>query len=377
MLRSRRQQYGELPVQAGRGRGATVWRAIFGAAVLLVVALFSDNAAAQICNFRCNPTPPVTANSAVATQAALLDIGSRFLQRLGALSSFPTAASPFNNPQGGGADAPADRYRTWLEGYGLRSHTDAQGDFLGDRRKTYGVVAGAGMTVAPGINLGLSVDQSRTDVNVAGGTQSGQFDLTQIAAIASFERGPWNLGTSVVHGMADINTTRLDAGTSTASYDARLWAAMAELSYFWALPNNSRIVPKLTFDWTRSDTDAFAETGGANPASGTAVTTKRVRAMVGGEAGHSWLVDRTIMDFLLYARLVNNLTQDMGQLQVTDTVNAPQFVTGVRESKYGMDGGATLSAKLTDAVRVYAVYDGRFRTNYNSHSGIVGAEFRF
>ena len=53
---------------------------------------------------------------------------------------------------------------------------------------------------------------------------------------------------------------------------------MAELSYFWALPNNSRIVPKLSFDWTQSHTDAFSEIGGALPVTASAVTASRVRA---------------------------------------------------------------------------------------------------
>ena len=39
--------------------------------------------------------------------------------------------------------------------------------------------------------------------------------------------------------------------------------------------------------------------------------------------------------------------------------------------------GATLSAKVTDAVRLYAVYDGRFRSNFTSHTGTAGVEFRF
>ena len=101
--------------------------------------------------------------------------------------------------------------------------------------------------------------------------------------------------------------------------------------------------------------------------------------LVGGELGHSWLVDRRVMDVSVYGRLVDNLTQDFGALQVTDTtgVNLPQPVAGVKESTLGADAGATLSAKVTDLARLYAVYDDRFRSNFTSHSGTVGVEFRF
>jgi hypothetical protein len=77
--------------------------------------------------------------------------------------------------------------------------------------------------------------------------------------------------------------------------------------------------------------------------------------------------------------LVDNLSQNFGALQISDPagLNQPQLVAGVRESELGADAGATLSAKVTDVVRLYAVYDGRFRSNFTSHTGTVGAEFRF
>lgn len=357
----------------------------FAAGFLLIVAASGGDAAAQCSrvgpNLACVDAPASTGNTERSSQAALLDVGSQFLQRFGALYSFRTAASVGNNPQGGGAEASTEqRYRTWLEGYGLRSHTEAQGDFSGDQRRTAGAVAGAGVTIAPGFNVGLSVDQSQTHIDVTGAAQSGRIGLTQIGAIAAYEQGPWNLSATLVHGFADVHSSRFDTGgNSTAAYQATLWGAMAEVSYYRALPNNSRFVPKLTIDWMRSRTDPFVETGGTTPIAGTAVSASRVRMLFGGEFGHSWLLDRRVMDFSVYGRLVDNLTQNFGALQVTDTtgVNLPQLVAGVKESTLGADAGATLSAKMTDVVRLYAVYDGRFRSNFTSHTGTVGVEFRF
>ena len=135
----------------------------------------------------------------------------------------------------------------------------------------------------------------------------------------------------------------------------------------------------MVFDGTQTRTDAFAEIGGVTPVSGSAVTARRVRMLIGGEFGHSWFTRKTIMDFSIFGRLVDNLSQNFGALQISDPtgLNAPQFVAGVRESQLGADAGAQLSAKVTDLVRVYAVYDGRFRSNFTSHTGTVGAEIRF
>jgi uncharacterized protein with beta-barrel porin domain len=370
--------------------------ALGAAALLVITASFTGEAsAAPACvvggpgPFVAPPIPcptptPTTdsasANSHLSAGAGLLDLGTQFMQRFNAVSSFRTGASNANNPQGGGAEPDAERYRTWFEGYGLRSVTDAQGTFTGDSRKTYGGVAGIGATLAPGVNVGLSVDRSQTLIDVADAAQTGRIDLTQVGALASFEHGPWTLGMTAVHGFGDVHSSRFDpAGTSLATYHAQLSAAMTELSYYWALPDNSRLVPKLTFDWLHSRTNAFTEIGGTAPITGSAVAATRVRMLIGGELGHSWLIDRRVMDFSVYARLVDNLSQDIGSLQIAlaDGTSTPSFVAGVRESTYGADAGTTLSAKVTDMMRLYIVYDGRYRSNLVSHSGTIGAELRF
>ena len=91
------------------------------------------------------------------------------------------------------------------------------------------------------------------------------------------------------------------------------------------------------------------------------------------------MVGRPDFDFAVYGRLVDNLAQNIGDLIINDTtvITTPQLVTGVRESTLGADAGATFSVKVSQAARLYAVYDGRFRSNLTSHAGTVGAEFRW
>jgi hypothetical protein len=158
----------------------------------------------------------------------------------------------------------------------------------------------------------------------------------------------------LIRGFADVHTARFDVGEqSSAANQASLWAAMVELSYYWSLPENSRSQGHLRLAATRAD--AFTEIGGSTPITGSAVTATRLRLLVGAELGHSWLVDRRILDFAVYARLVDNLSQNFGT-QTVLLANEPSLsllVSGVRESQLGADAGATLSAKVTDAMRIY------------------------
>jgi uncharacterized protein with beta-barrel porin domain len=364
---------------------AAVW--LIAVSFLVLTALVSEGRAQEVitCHEICPPptrnTPP-TPNGSIfnSAQGILFDAATKFMQSGEAISSFRNAASSGNNPQGGGADGTYARYRTWFEGYGIASRTSARNDFPGDHRRTWGGIAGIGVNITPDATVGLSVDQSRAKIDVAGLPQQGTINLTQIGALASFSRGPWQLNTMIIYGNGRVHSERIDVGgTPVASYGARLWAGMAEFSYYVALPHNSRIVPKLTIDGTWTHTDGFVEAGGAMPVAGSSVSSNRARLLLGGEVGHTWLVDRTIMDFLVYARFVDNFVQNVGALQVSDPAGGftPTTVFGVPESTLGGDAGAMLSAKLNDVARLYLVYDGRYRSNFTSHSGTFGAEFRF
>jgi hypothetical protein len=99
-------------------------------------------------------------SSDVSAGAALTDLGSNFLRRLGDQATYGFDKALGTNPGGGGASESTEepRFRTWGELYGASVKTDAIGDFVGDKRITYGGVAGLGARLAPGVNVGLSVD---------------------------------------------------------------------------------------------------------------------------------------------------------------------------------------------------------------------------
>ena len=73
------------------------------------------------------------------------------------------------------------------------------------------------------------------------------------------------------------------------------------------------------------------------------------------------------------------MVQDIGALQISLASGAgvSASIAGVRESTLGADAGAAVSARVSEYLRLYAIYDGRFRSNFTSHSGTLGAEVRW
>jgi uncharacterized protein with beta-barrel porin domain len=334
------------------------------------------------------PTPASTSDIHLSTPSTVLEIGTRFLRHLGTEAASRATGAPGQfSPSGGGADFDGaqsgttqinDRYRAWFEAYGVRSQMDARGDFGGDRRRILGGVAGLGMTLTPGVSVGLSVDQSRSDVDVIQFTQSSKIDLTQIGGNIAFESGPWVLGVAAIHGFGNVHAQRGTTSPSVASYDTQLWGALTELSYLWNA-GNWRVVPKIGMDWARTTSDAFTESGGPLPVRGTEQIAERTRVFGGAEVGYTWLAGQTMMDVSVYGRGVEIVSLNAGGLtvQTLSGLNTPRFIAGVSEDRTGFDAGAAFSVRFSPRARFYAVYDGRFRGNFESHAGTLGLEFRW
>ena len=324
-----------------------------------------------------SPTPTVT-NSTGSAGAALANLGSNFLERFGNQASSGFSSAQRRNPGGGGAseDSEAPRFRSWAELYGISARTGEQGDFVGDRRRTWGGVAGIGARVAPGINIGVSVDQSHTAIDVPLALQSAKLDLTQIGLNASVDKGPWTWAMVLVNGVGRINTSRdTGFGFASAAYNARIAGALTELSYYWSM-DQSRIVPKAGFEYVRATTDPLQESGGLDPVTATGATLERSRVLVGAEIGRYWIFDQKILDLSAYGKFVDNVWQKFSS--VTVSLGAQSItVQGIGESRYGADAGASASLSLSNTARLYINYDAKFRAAMQSHQGTFGVELKW
>jgi uncharacterized protein with beta-barrel porin domain len=325
------------------------------------------------------PTPSRTdINSNASVGAAVTDLGSNFLERLGNQATNGFGSAMRSNPGGGGASEALEgpRFRTWGEAYGISARTGAQADFVGDRRQTWGGVAGIGAQFAPGVNVGLSVDQSRTAIDVPLALQSATLDLTQIGFNASVDKGPWTWAVALVHGFGQINASRdTGLGMANAGYGAQLDGALSEISYFWSI-DQSRIVPKAAFEYVHASTESFREIGGFDPVNASGSTAERARILVGAEVGHYWIFDGKVFDLSGYGKFVDNVVQNFSSVTVS---LGPESIRlqGIGESQYGADAGASASLSLSNTARLYVNYDGKFRTAMQSHQGTIGVEFKW
>jgi len=372
------------PSRAGdTGAGRRLARAFAIGFALTVAAVCSAHA--QIFpSPQPTPTPGITIiNSEISANNAVSNLGSSFLERLGNQATNGANRLGRTNPGGGGASeaAEAPKVRAWGEVYGISATTNRQGDFAGDRRTTRGGVVGVGATFAPGFSVGFSVDQSRSNIDVPLAFQTATLNLTQLGGNFSIDKGPWTVAGAIVHGFGQISSLRDTGGGVTgfasANYNAVIDGGLIELDYYWT-QNQSRVVPKVAFEYVRASTDAFQELG--NPfflVSATGASAERARILAGAEIGHYFIIDRKILDLSAYGKFIDNVHQSFGAVTVSIPGFQPVSVQGIGESRYGADAGAAASFGLSNNFRLYAHYDAKFRAQYQSHQGTVGLEVKW
>jgi uncharacterized protein with beta-barrel porin domain len=361
-------------------------RAIGVAFGLILAVAAAPSAHAQGARVPAPPPPPAPApsptpsfiNSDISAGSTVTNLGSSFLERLGNQASNGFGRALRSNPGGGGASeaTEAPGFRSWAEIYGISASNSTQGDFAGDRRQTWGGVAGLGARIAPGVNVGVSVDQSRTAIDVPLALQSATLDLTQLGFNASVDKGPWTWAVALVHGFGNVNSSRdTGSGIASAGYAARIDGALTELSYYWN-KDQSRIVPKAAFEYVRATTGSFQEFGGLDPVMASGATVERSRILIGAEIGHYWIFDQKIFDLLAYSKFVDNVSQNFGSVTVSLGTNSIS-VQGIGESRYGADAGGSASLSLSNTTRLYINYDGKFRAAMQSHQGTLGLELKW
>jgi uncharacterized protein with beta-barrel porin domain len=369
------------------GAGRRLARAVAIVFVVLLAVAATSSAQAQSPSPTPTPTPtpsptpsptPTVINSDVSAGATVTNLGSSFLERLGNQATNGFGSALRNNPGGGGASETTDgpRFRTWGEAYGISARTGAQGYFVGDRRQTWGGVAGLGARLAPGVNAGISVDQSHTAIDVPLALQSATLDLTQLGFNASVDKGPWTWAIALVHGFGKINSSRdTGFGIASAGYNARIDGALTELSYYWSI-DQSRIVPKAALEYVRAATGSLQEVGGLDPVMASGATVERSRILMGAEIGHYWIFDQKIFDLSAYGKFVDNVAQNFSSVTVSLGTQSI-IVQGIGESRYGADAGASASLSLSNTARLYINYDARFRAAMQSHQGTLGVELKW
>ncbi len=176
----------------------------------------------------------------------------------------------------------------WGEALGGWAETDGNGNAARLQQSTGGLVVGVDGTIGDTWQVGVLAGFTRTTFDTAGKASSGNAETAHVGVYGGTRFGNVALKAGATHSWHALKTSRQVVApglteTLSADYDARTLQAFGEVSYM-ARWQAATLEPFANLAYVRTDTDGFAETGGAaalsggSESQGTSYTTLGLRA---------------------------------------------------------------------------------------------------
>ncbi len=288
-------------------------------------------------------------------------------------------------PPGTGGDAL--RWGGWASGFGGTGDVDGNDDAEGFSSDTGGVTGGLDYRPGRDCVVGLLVGGGWTDVNGDGLSGDAEIDSVTVGLYGGLRFGRLYVDGLAAYTHHDIDTSRdmLIAGvlrTAEGSHDGDEFDGNVEVGYRVA-EGTFEAEPFFGLSYTNLAEESFDESGaGAMNLSVDDRTTNSLRSALG--ARFAWNIKSSdgVVRWVprLHARWEHQYmdTENDTSASFSSLVGSPSFtVRGIDVDDDSAVVGAGLGARLSDSVRAFLGYEGRFGELETDHQGQGGIEIRW
>lgn len=287
--------------------------------------------------------------------------------------------------RGAGAAADSLPSRVWVQAFGRTADQDTRDGVAGYDADTYGVAVGGDGKVLDGqatLGAALSYGNTEADSKNAANAES-ETDSYQLSVYGDYDLGAGTYAEGLLaYAWNDTDTTRTVIGNRVnGDFDANLWNARAEVGHVYDTGSYGLVlVPNVSANYWHYDADSYTETGSG----ALAIDQDSVSALeLGVGVDAKWHIQN----------------QDGSKLEPVVSVGYSYDVIGdeveTTSSFVGAAGSGTFATQGADAeegtfnigagVNFYsntnwqltADYDYEVKSDYDAHSGVVRAGYRF
>lgn len=237
---------------------------------------------------------------------------------------------------------------------------------------TNGIAMGAEKYLNEDVKVGLGYAHGKTDVD------SFSRD-TEIKSHTALLYGEYKPSSWFVNGIAsytwsqykeDKNVAGTDAG---AKYDADTISLQAVTGYEYLL-DSYQVTPTIGLRYVNIDQDGYTD------GIGTHVDSENMdilTAMAGVKLSTDYNIDQVTLTPEIRAALTYDLMRDSSNSVVSLANGSAYAVENTNLKRFGYEIGAGLTAAIDDNIEISAAYEGKFRKDYQDHTGLLSAKYHF
>lgn len=334
-----------------------------------------DSVAKEITSLaQTNPSAAIDAATALApevnpmVQQVQTSTLSQVFSAISSRMSGGSLASSGNGMSSG--DNVFEKAAMWVKGLFNKSKLDTENGFDADSE---GLAFGLEKIVKDDVKAGIAYAYTKTDVD--GFMRTTDVDTHTLALYGEYKPSNWYVNGMMSYGWSDYSENKNVAGVNVnADYDAETFGLQAMAGYETEY-KDYKVTPEAGLRYVHIKQDSYTDTAGQNISSDDLDV---VTAVVGAKATRNWeLENGTVLKPEVRAALTYDVIDADNSSVVTLANGSAYTVEGEGLDRLGFEFGAGISADVNEKIEITVGYEGKFREDYQDHTGMLNAKYKF
>ena len=295
-------------------------------------------------------------------------------QVFGAVSTRLTGGSISTGGEGmSSGDNIFERAAMWVQGMFNKSKLDDTSKAKGFDADSAGVAFGAEKFVTDDTKVGIGYAYTNTDID--GFMRSTDVDTHTAILYGEYKPSNWYVNGIATYGWSDYSEDKSVAGVGVkADYDVETFGLQAMTGYDMNV-NGLGFTPEVGLRYVHIKQDAYKDSADQKVSSN---DSDILTGVIGAKVSKSWELSNG-MNIKPEARIAAtyDLFNDDVNSVVTLANGSAYAVEGEALDRFGMEFGAGVTAEVNDNVELSLGYEGKFREDYEDHTGLINAKYKF
>lgn len=309
--------------------------------------------------------------TAPAVQQAATEGANQIFGAVGTRLSGGAVASAKQGMSSG--DNPFTKVAVWVQGLFNKAKLDDTSKSKGFDSKTYGTALGVESKISEDVKLGIGYAYSKTDID--GFMRDTDVKTHTAILYGEYKPNNWYVNSIASYGWSDYDEKKNVAGVGVkADWDVEPFALQMMTGYDMYF-NGFGVTPEAGLRYIHVKQDKYTDTAGQSVKSD---DSDIVTGVLGAKIAKSYnLSNGMLLTPEFKAAMTYDISHDNSKSTVTLVNGSSYSVSGKPLNRFGVELGAGVTAELNDNVEVSLGYEGKFRKDYQDHTGLINAKYKF
>ena len=295
-------------------------------------------------------------------------------QVFGAVGTHLTGGTVSTGGEGmSSGDSIFKRGAMWVQGLFNKSKLDDTSKAKGFDADSSGIAFGAEKFVNDDVKVGVGYAYTNTDID--GFMRSTDVDTHTAIVYGEYKPSNWYVNGIATYGWSDYEENKNVAGVGVkADYDVETFGLQAMTGYDMQV-NGFGFTPEAGLRYVHIKQDAYKDSADQRVSGN---DSDILTGVIGAKVSKSWELENG-MNIKPEARIAAtyDLMNDDVNSVVTLANGSAYSVEGKALDRFGMEFGAGVTAEINDNVELSLGYEGKFREDYQDHTGLINAKYKF